>query len=89
MEEAATVARANNVAIETNFPAQRLDFIDSLPAEAFASMAGDLARGNRLELEWLSGAVVRWGERFAVATPIHRAIEAGLVLHAGGRQLSG
>ncbi len=91
MEETAAVARAAGIAIEENFATQRLAFIDTLPAEASASMAGDLARGNRLELEWLSGAVVRWGERFKVPTPVHQAIEAGLVLHARGsdRKLSG
>jgi 2-dehydropantoate 2-reductase len=47
-------------------------------------MAQDLLRGRRLELEWLSGAVVRRGQALGVATPVHRAIHAALVLHSNG-----
>jgi hypothetical protein len=32
-------------------------FVESLPPRMTASMQGDLARGNRLELPWLSGAL--------------------------------
>jgi 2-dehydropantoate 2-reductase len=48
-----------------------------------ASMAQDLLRGRRLELPWLSGAVVRRAEKHGLAVPAHRAIYAALVLHAG------
>jgi 2-dehydropantoate 2-reductase len=47
-----------------------------------ASMAQDLLRGKRLELDWLSGAVVRRADRHGIVTPVHRAIYAALVLHA-------
>ncbi|TMA44607.1 MAG: 2-dehydropantoate 2-reductase, partial [Deltaproteobacteria bacterium] len=53
------------------------------PAGMVASMAQDVLRGRRLELPWLSGAVVRRAERHGLAVPAHRAIYAGLVLHAG------
>ncbi len=42
-----------------------------LPWHAKASMLEDLERGKRLELPWLSGAVVRLGKEAGVATPIH------------------
>jgi len=48
----------------------------------FSSMAQDLLRGRRLELDWLSGAVVRRGQARGVPVPAHRAIYAALVLSA-------
>jgi len=50
-----------------------------------ASMLGDLERGNRLELEWLTGAVVRLGCELGVPTPVSDTIYAVLKLHAEGR----
>ena len=49
-----------------------------------ASMQGDLARGNRLELPWLSGAVVELGQRVGAATPLNRAVAAILALYVNG-----
>ena len=48
-------------------------------------MHHDLERGNRLEVEWLSGGVVQLGEQKAVATPCNRAVWDVLALHAMGR----
>jgi 2-dehydropantoate 2-reductase len=57
--------------------------MDTLPPAMMSSMAQDLLRGRRLELPWLSGAVVRRAERLGLPVPAHRAIYAGLILHAG------
>jgi 2-dehydropantoate 2-reductase len=35
-----------------------------------ASMANDLAAGNRLELDWLAGKVVALGRQFGIPTPV-------------------
>ena len=82
--EAVLVARAEGAAIADDFLDAQLRFVDSLPASGRASMANDLLRGNRLELEWLSGAVVRRGERAGVPTPVHRALYAALAPYADG-----
>ena len=37
-------------------------------------MHADLERGNRLELPWLSGAVVRLAKERQVSTPLNRAV---------------
>jgi 2-dehydropantoate 2-reductase len=37
-------------------------------------MLEDLERGRRLELPWLSGAIVRLGREVNVPTPIHQFI---------------
>jgi 2-dehydropantoate 2-reductase len=59
-------------------------FVETLPPQMTASMHGDLVRGNRLELPWLSGAVVELGERVGVPTPLNRAVAAILALYVDG-----
>src|SRR5690606_18437595 len=59
VEEVVAVARAKGVALPEDQVRRVLDFSDGLPAEMKSSMLGDLERGGRLELPWLSGAVVR------------------------------
>ncbi|MFN2549569.1 MAG: ketopantoate reductase family protein [Myxococcales bacterium] len=82
LEETAAVARAEGVPLAEDLPEKQLKMIDGLNPAMTSSMAQDLARGKRLELEWLSGAVVRRGEARGQKTPVHRAIHAALVLHA-------
>ncbi|MCB1852705.1 MAG: hypothetical protein KDI47_10405 [Gammaproteobacteria bacterium] len=43
-----------------------------------------LLLGNRLEVEWLSGAVARLGLEAQIPTPINRTIYAALRLYAEG-----
>jgi len=73
-QETMAVGRARGVAIPDTLMNEILEMVNSLPYEAKASMLEDLERGNRLELPWLSGAVVRLGEEVGVPTPIHRFI---------------
>jgi len=56
----------------------------ALPYNARSSMLEDLERGRRLELPWLSGAVVRIGEQLRVHTPIHQFITTILSPHVNG-----
>ena len=49
-----------------------------------SSMLQDLERGRRLELPWLSGALVRLGQELGVPTPTHAFITTALKLHADG-----
>jgi len=85
MQEVVAVAGAKGVTLADNLVADRLAFIDSLPGEMTASMAQDLARGNRLELDWLAGAVARMGRELGVDTPVNGFIYAALKLSAAGR----
>jgi 2-dehydropantoate 2-reductase len=84
MSETWAVGRAKGVALDDDLVAKRIAFVDTLPAEMTASMAGDLARGNRLELDWLSGAVVRLGAELGVPTPANAFVTAALKPHAHG-----
>ena len=49
-------------------------------------MLEDLERGRRLELPWLSGALVRIAEEVGVEVPTHRTIVALLRPHVSGRK---
>ena len=84
MRETVAVGRALGVALDADYAEKRLDFADGLPADMTSSMHHDLDRGNRLEVDWLSGAVVQLGKQAGVATPANRAVCAILALQAGG-----
>jgi 2-dehydropantoate 2-reductase len=85
MREVVAVARAEGVQLPPHFADNRLAFGDSLPSTMTSSMYNDLERGNRLEVEGLSGDVVARGKAAGVTTPVNRAIYDILVLHAAGR----
>ncbi len=84
IQEAVTVGRAMAVPFADDYVERRMAMIDRLPAEMTASMQGDLARGNRLEVPWLSGAVVEMGRQLGIPTPLNRAVSDILALYANG-----
>ena len=83
--EAMAVARAKGIAV----PDSVVDDVDrayrALPPHMKSSMLEDLERGRRLELPWLSGAVVRLGRDLGIDTPTHRFIAAVLAPHVRGQ----
>jgi 2-dehydropantoate 2-reductase len=48
----------------------------SAPGKHKASMLQDVEAGRQTEVDFLNGAIVHWGERTGVATPLNRAIWA-------------
>lgn len=74
MAEAAAVARARGIVIADDFVPRGMDFLDAMPPEFTSSMAHDRRRGNRLEVEWLSGVVVRLGAEVGISTPVNAKI---------------
>jgi 2-dehydropantoate 2-reductase len=84
MRETVAVGRARGVALPPDYADERLAFADTVPATMAASMSHDLSRRNRLELDWLSGAVVTLGLRHNVPTPMNRAVVAGLEPYKNG-----
>jgi 2-dehydropantoate 2-reductase len=82
--EVVAVGRALGIGLPEDFAEQRMAFVETLPPQMTASMQGDLARGNRLELPWLSGAVVELGGRVGVPTPLNRAVADILALYVNG-----
>jgi 2-dehydropantoate 2-reductase len=76
--EAARIGRTLGVALPDDIEARTLDFIDHNPPNGKSSQLVDLERGRRLELEGLSGAVVRLGRQTGVPTPVHATVYAAL-----------
>jgi 2-dehydropantoate 2-reductase len=85
MAEVVAVGRARGVSLPPDFAEDRLAFCDTLPATMTSSMHGDLDRGHRLELPWLSGGVVEMGAAVGVATPANQRITDALAPFAQGR----
>jgi 2-dehydropantoate 2-reductase len=85
MRETVAVGRAHGVALPADYADDRLAFADTLPHDMTSSMHHDLERGNRLEVEWLAGGVVRLGAEKGVPTPANRAVWDVLALHSQGR----
>jgi len=85
MREVVAVGRAKGVALAQDYAEKRLAFCDTVPAAMTSSMAVDLERGNRLEVPWLSGGVVKLGAALSTPAPLNRAISDILALHADGR----
>jgi 2-dehydropantoate 2-reductase len=83
--EALNVAHAKGIAVPASTVEDIAAAYRALPPHAKASMLEDLERGRRLELPWLSGAVVRIGREVGVETPTHRFINAVLTPHVNGR----
>ena len=71
MEETFAVAVARGVALADDLVDQRLAFTEGFAPETYASMYHDLVAGKRIELPWLSGAVVDMGRELGVETPVH------------------
>lgn len=86
MQETVAVAHAKGVRLPEDFAFERLHFVDTnFPFDMRASMANDIERGSRLELDWLAGRVVQLGRALGVPTPANAAIYAVLKLHRMGR----
>ena len=77
-EEAIAVGRARGIPLSPNLPAETEALVKNFPAESKSSMLEDLEHGRRLELPWLSGAIVRMGREAGIPTPTHAFIAAVL-----------
>jgi len=82
--ETVAVGRGRGIAFADDAADRVMETADRFPPEMRTSMEQDLARGGRLELDSLSGAVVRLGAAAGVATPTHRRIVEALTPHADG-----
>jgi 2-dehydropantoate 2-reductase len=86
MRETLAVGRAKGVDLDPGYVDERLAFADAhVPDGMKASMANDLDRGNRLELDWLAGRVSQLGKELNVPTPVNDTIYAALKLYRMGK----
>jgi len=86
MEEAIAVGRAKGVALDNAYIEERIKFLESAIEPGMkASMAHDLERGNRLELDWLNGKVRDLGRQYGIPTPASDCVYTVLKLHRMGK----
>jgi 2-dehydropantoate 2-reductase len=86
MEEAYAVGKAKGVALDAAYLDSRMDFLmNKVEPGMKASMAHDLERGNRLELDWLAGKVRALGRELSIPTPASDTVYTVLKLHRFGR----
>jgi len=89
VDEAIAVATASGQPMRDGLADEIMAKLAAMPPSFRASMAEDLERGNRLELDWLSGRVHALGQQLGVPTPAHSAVYRALLLHKDGRIASG
>ena len=74
LREVIEIARAEGKPFRDEAAAKTLKILDGLPPDTTSSMQRDLMAGRPSELEAQTGAVVRFGRKTGVPTPIHDAI---------------
>ena len=85
MQEAFTIGRAKGIALDPGYVDGRMDFLmNKVEAGMVASMAHDLGRGNRIELDWLGGKVRALGRELNIPTPASDTVYTVLKLHRMG-----
>lgn len=89
LHESIAVARSRQIPLPHDTFDKAIKALDALPPHARSSMLEDLDRGRRIELPWLSGAVVRIGQEVGVPTPTHRLFVTLLRPHLNGAPLAG
>jgi 2-dehydropantoate 2-reductase len=85
IDEVIAVGKAKGVSFPPDLMEGTIKLIRNFPAGSKSSMLEDMERGRRLELPWLSGAVVRIGKEVGVPTPIHQFITTILTPFVNGR----
>jgi 2-dehydropantoate 2-reductase len=61
-----------------------MDLLDKFPAQVKPSMLQDFDAGRRIEIEGLSGTVVRLAAAHGIDVPVHRTIYAALKPYKDG-----
>ncbi len=84
VDETVAVGIALGTGLEAPDAARVKKVLDGLPRPMMASMAHDLMAGKPIELDGLSGAVARLGERLGVATPTHAFVAHALAPFVNG-----
>ena len=78
LEEVDAVGRALGVAMDADIVERQYQFSLNLKPGVKPSMQLDVEQGKRLEIDALSGAVVRLGAVKGIQTPVHQTIYVGL-----------
>ena len=85
MQEALAVGKARGVPLDPAYIDERMTFVETKTVPTMkGSMANDLDRGGRLELDWLSGKVRSLGRELGIPTPASDTVYTVLKLHRMG-----
>lgn len=77
VQEAMDVAAASNVKLSISQPREAWDKASAgLPEDFKTSMLQSLEKGSITEIDFINGAVVRWGQRCGVPTPVNQTLVA-------------
>ncbi len=87
IEEALEVGRAAGAPIIEDSLEWSMNALDNFPATALASLTKDFQAGGPVELEGLTGTIVRMGRELGVPTPINNTLYA--VLKPWAQRLEG
>jgi 2-dehydropantoate 2-reductase len=82
--EIETLAQARGIGLPAGAVDRALKLTAGFDPSTKPSMLADLEAGRRLELEAMSGTVVRYGHESGTPTPVHWAIYAALAPSASG-----
>ena len=83
-EEGAAVAKAMGIGLPDDIVEWQVKNHQNFPPDMYASMYQDVARGRRLELDSLSGLIVRKGRELGLPTPFHSMAYACLKPYNNG-----
>ena len=78
MREIISVGSFENILLDDSDLSSAIEWARNIKAGIKPSMQKDIERGNRLEIDSLSGAVVRLGKKHNIPTPVHQTIFVGL-----------
>jgi len=76
IDEIFRIARAEGIQLPHGTVPATMEFIGNLPFQMKSSLQRDLERGKRVEIDALSGAVVRRGRLRGIDTPVHLTLLA-------------
>ena len=65
------MARAQRIELPADAAQRALTMHQAFPKTMYASMYHDVAKGKPMELDSLSGYIVRKGRELGVSTPVH------------------
>jgi len=86
MAEAIAVGRAKKISLPDDIEALTFKQMAQFPAGAKPSMLEDIEAGQPIELEYLSGAIVRFGRALGIPTPVNDVAYRALSILIGGRK---
>jgi len=81
MEEVYAVGKAQGVKLDDDIVERQYQFALNLKPGAKPSMQLDVEQGKRLEIDAMSGTIVRLGAQKNIPTPVHQTIYIALKMH--------